>query len=173
MTEELFFCQKSYGNTTRFYTQKKTSYRSGHIWSFRSKTFSVRSKTFLYDSIWLKNFNFWQKSYGNKTRVNFFIDKNVFKITVPGPGTYSNENLLWYEWRPSYMLIFRWGNFYLSKLLWTYNDLKFIFERFFRLCFDGAENRAARSLWVGNFPVSTDFSYWHGFPRLAIGFALD
>ena len=52
------------------------------------------------------------------------------------------------------------------------NDSEWSTIRFF--CFNGAENRAARSLWVGNFPVSTDFSYGHGFPRLAIiGFALD
>ena len=32
-------------------------------------------------------------------------------------------------------------------------------ELIFGFCFDGAENRAALSLWVGNFSVSTDFVF--------------
>ena len=59
------------------------SYQSGYIWPYTWFFFSVRSKTFLYDSIWLKNFNFCQKSYGKKTRVNFFshkIDQKVASI---------------------------------------------------------------------------------------------
>ena len=38
-----------------------------------------------------------------------------------------------YDQRPSYMILWKQGYFYESKLLWTYNGLKFNFERFFRL----------------------------------------
>ena len=64
MTEEFFFGQKSYGNTTRFnffYTRFFFSYRSGHIWQYRSKTFSVRSKIFQYDSLETREF-WWVKT---------------------------------------------------------------------------------------------------------------
>ena len=83
MTEEVFLCQKSYGNTPRFnffYTRKKKiSYRSGHIWPFRSKNFSVRWKISWYDSIWPKKNNFCQKSYGNKTRLKFFLHTKLIQ----------------------------------------------------------------------------------------------
>ena len=64
MTEELFLCQKSYGNTIRmifFHTQKKISYRFGYISMYRSKKNSVRSKTFLYDSLETREF-LWVKT---------------------------------------------------------------------------------------------------------------
>ena len=81
MTEVFFCCQKSYGNTTRFkfFYTFFFSYRSGHIWPFRSKNFSVRSKTLQYNSIWLKKNNFCQKSYGKKTQLNFCYTQNLSK----------------------------------------------------------------------------------------------
>ena len=60
------------------------SYRFGHIWPFRSKKNSVRSKTILYDSIWLKNFNFCQKAYGKKSRFHFFYSHFFFRYLL-GP----------------------------------------------------------------------------------------
>ena len=59
MTEDFFLYQKSYGNTNRFKffnTHFFFSYRSGHFWPYRSKKKSVRSKTFLYDSLETREF---------------------------------------------------------------------------------------------------------------------
>ena len=77
---------------------------------------------------------FWcQKSYGNTTRFNSFYIKK--KKTDTGSGTFgrTNQKLLRYDQRPSDMILWKQENFCDSKLLWLYNGLKFIFERFFSL----------------------------------------
>ena len=95
------------------------------------KKISVRSKTFLYDSIWLKNFNFCQKSYGNKTRIIFFYTKNLFPVIVLGQGRYLDQNLLRYDQRFSNIVFLKLRNFGVANLLWAYNGFRFIFGRFF------------------------------------------
>ena len=64
----------------------------------------------------------------------FFKQDFFFSGTVSGPGGYPNQNLHRYDERPSYMILLKQGNLCESKLIWAYNGLKFIFERFFRFC---------------------------------------
>ena len=53
---------------------------------------------------------------------------------------YPNQNLLRYNQRPSYIIHLKWGNFSVLKLVWTYNGLKFIFERFFSSFLESIES---------------------------------
>ena len=65
MTEEFYFCQKSYGNTTRFKknldAKKKFSYRFGVKKASKSKFASVRLKTYLNEKIQILHF-LWVKT---------------------------------------------------------------------------------------------------------------
>ena len=65
-----------------------------------------------------EEFIFRQNFYGNTTRFNFFYTQFFFAIRAPGPGRHLNENLLRYDWRSSYMILCKQGNFCESKLLW-------------------------------------------------------
>ena len=56
-------------------------FRPGYIWAYKSKSFSVRLMTFVYYSIWTKNFNFCQKSYRKKTRIFFFTHKKIISYS--------------------------------------------------------------------------------------------
>ena len=71
---------------------------------------------------------------------NFFYAQKLFPVKVSGSGRYSNQNLLWYDQRPSYIILLKQGNFGVSKLWWAYNGFKFIFGRFFRLCEIGSKS---------------------------------
>ena len=68
-----------------------------------------------------------------------------FSVRVSGPGRYPNENLFLYDQISSYMILLKWGNFFVSNLLWVYKGLKFIFERFFRLFWSGSK---VDSKWI-------------------------
>ena len=57
------------------FTHQKKSVTGLDIFCRSDHLFSVRWKISWYDSIWLKKINFCQKSYGNKTRVNFFLSE--------------------------------------------------------------------------------------------------
>ena len=70
---------------------------------------------------------------GTKLESILLHTENLFKLQVPGPGRYPNQNLLQYDQRPSHILFLKRRNFGVSKLLWAYNGFKFIFMRFFRL----------------------------------------
>ena len=61
------------------------------------------------------------------TMKNFYTDF-FFPVTVPSPWRYPNKNLLQYDQRPTYMILWKQGNFCKSKLLWVN---KFIFEIYF------------------------------------------
>ena len=107
--------------------QQDIKNRSKGIW----RLFSV------FFTIWTKPF-FCQKSYGNTTPFKLF-HTIFFSVRVSGPGRYPNENLFLYDQISSYMILLKWGNFFVSNLLWVYKGLKFIFERFFRLFWSGSK----------------------------------
>ena len=139
MTEEFFLCQKSYGNTTRlknFDRQKKISVSgSGR---FRR----TNQKSLRYDQrppymIFWKQGNFCEsKLLWLYNGLKFIFERfSLKKKSVTGSGRFgrTNQKSLRYDQRPSYMILWKQGNFCESKLLWLYNGLKFIFERFFSL----------------------------------------
>ena len=64
---------------------------------------------------------------------SIFFTQIFFSVTLPSSVRYLNQNLLLYDERPSYLILWKQGNFYELKLLWSYNGLKFNFERFSRL----------------------------------------
>ena len=86
--------------------------------------------------IWLKIF-FFAKSLMGKPLDSFCFTQIFFFSVSPGPKEVSNQNLLRYEERPFYMILWKQENFGESKLLWAY---KFNFERFFCLWAIGSKS---------------------------------
>ena len=78
-----------------------------------------------------------QKSYGNTSRLKNFYTDFFFSVTVPSPWRYPNKNLLQYDQRPTYMILWKQGNFCKSKLLWVH---KFIFEIYFSSSWQSIKN---------------------------------
>ena len=76
----------------------------------------------MYITISLKNLFGWQKSYGNTSRLKTFDTEKKNSVTVSTPGRHQTQKLLQYDERPSYMILWKQGNFCESKLLWVYND---------------------------------------------------
>ena len=74
---------------------------------------------------------FCQKSYGNTTRFNFIYRHIFFSVSVSGTFGRSDQIFFRYDQRSTKIILCKRGNFGESKLLWEYNGLKFIFERFF------------------------------------------
>ena len=73
-----------------------------------------------------------QKSYGNTIRMIFFYTHENFSVTGPGIFGRTDQKKIQYDQRPTHMIFWKQANFCESKLLWAYNDLKFIFRRFIR-----------------------------------------
>ena len=127
----------------------------GAIWSqifFRRKIYEIRSRAQASHQKLLKSyvrtvpndfndmneeFYLCQKFYGYTTRFIFFYAEFVFSVTVPGPGRYLNQNFLRYGERPSCMILWKQGNFCVSKLPWAH---KFNFDRCFRLSEIGSKS---------------------------------
>ena len=106
------------------------SYRSGHIWPYRWFFFSVRSKTLLYDSIWPKNFNFCQKSYGKKTRFNFFFRAKFTKFHLALKKVMKNHSKLFKELSALFFIIWL-KNFFLSKVIWEHYSIEVFLHTIF------------------------------------------
>ena len=99
------FCSKIYEN--------RSSAQESHRKSLKS---CLRNLHNVLNEI-TEEFFICQKSYGNPARFHFFYIQFFFSVTVPGPGRYQNQNLLRYDQRPSYMIVWKRGDFGESKLL--------------------------------------------------------
>ena len=117
----------------------------------------------MFSTILLSNFQFVKSLLGTLLDWKKMTHKKKSVSTLTR-DRYPYKILLQYDQRPSYIILWKRGNFYVPKLLWTNNGFKLILERVKiksevnqKCCFDEAKNQAAGSLWSRNFPVSKEF----------------
>ena len=64
---------------------------------------------------------------------SFFFTQKKYSVSVSGTFGRTDQKFFRYDQRSSKMILWKRGNFGESKLLWAYNDSKFISEVIFRL----------------------------------------